>query len=221
MKGKEFNDLMKTIGAIKPIIADKVKMSGTLHIVDAGHVALMIVRAIDGSPVFGVESEDALNLKAVVKLPEKEVFNGGICENFYELSNDMSCYLFEKVDGSDCDKVKALPMLDNHHAVEVPAKMLSEAVKAMKGIRDYVTMEGSHGLLTMTAGNLTTRVSKILGETSGIFKVMLPFDYVERVAKVAKNMVLMEYDTDYPARWTWNDGCYEYSVMIAPRIDAE
>lgn len=214
MKGKNLNNLVKTIDALKVSVVPMVK---EFAIVDSAHVSMIEIRALDGAPIFGTESEFFVDLDDFLKLPDAEDFCADVDDYKYILENADYRYSYNLVDeGYDKPKV---PKIENLHVVTVPSKKIQDAVKTLKGIKDYAIIESDGYVLTMTAKTDTKEVQRTLGECDEAFSVMLPFDYVERISKVLTGDVKMELDTDYPTIWTWTDGCYEYRYLLAPRVE--
>ena len=217
MKGKEFNNLIKTISILK---VDEVPVSKVVNVIDDPHVMLMIVKTLDGSPVFGVEGPGILLYDLIVKLQNNIEYVTSLSENSLDLVSENGEYRFGYDPKTQPYKVK-VPKLELPYYVNVPAKTVQEAVKAVNGVHDYVTMEGDGESLKMVAMKAGTVVKITLGKTSDRFNVKLPFDYVKKLAKVTTGIVRMEFETDYPTRWTWNDGYYEYTALLAPRVERE
>lgn len=214
MRGKNLKNLVKTIGALK---IDIVPMVKEFAIVDSAHVCMMEIRAINGSPVFEVESESNVDLSLIQNIPDGEEFNVSVDDNKWILSNDDYRYTFNLVyEGYNKPKV---PKIQNLYTVTIPSKKIQDAVKVTKGMADYLTFESDGEDLVVSCSTDSTNVERILGDCPEHFRASFPFENIERISKVLVGDVTMELDTDYPTIWTWNDGCYEYRYLLAPRIE--
>lgn len=216
MKGKNLNNLVKTIEALK---VNTVPMGKDMAIVDSAHVCMMEIRALNGVPIFDVESKFFVNCKDLVKLPDSEEFDASVKDDFwYVLENaDYRCTFLLVDEGYEKAKT---PKIENLHEVIVSSKKIQDAVKTLKGISDAVTIESDGKTVTMSAKTDVKKVQRTIGECDEAFSVMLPFDYVERISKVLTGDVTMELNTDYPTIWTWHDGYYEYRYLLAPRVES-
>lgn len=218
MNGKQFNNIVKTMNALKP---GTVPLKTEISIVDDACVSMMHVRDVTGEPVFGIEAEGrGLDIAHLPTIPDEEFEASVDTESGrYILENDGTRYAIKTGDVFNEPKI---PRFDDLETVTVPAKALQKAVKELKGISDHVRFEARAGRLYIGVEADGTEVSKVLGGCDAEdFRSVLPYAYVERVSKVTVGEVRMEFATDYPTRWTWTDGNIEYMAMIAPRIEAD
>lgn len=218
MNGRQFNNIVKTMNALKP---GTVPLKTEISIVDDARVSMMHVRDVTGAPVFGIEAEGrGLDIAHLPTIPDEDFEASVDTESGrYILENEETRYAIKTGDVFNEPK---MPRLDDLETVTIPAKTLQKAVKELKGISDGVRFEARAGRLYMGVEADGTEVSKVLGGCDAEdFRSVLPYAYVERVAKVTVGEVRMEFATDYPTRWTWTDGNIEYMAMIAPRIEAD
>ena len=216
MKGKELNNLVKTIDTLK---IDAVPLSNELMIVDSAHVSMMVIRRVDRLPVFGVESERVIHLKNLLKLPDSEEFDVRVENGRFVLSNDDHVYSFNLVD-EPYNQAK-VPKMGNLHEVTVPAKRIQDAVKIIDGVNEHCVIDSDGHIVCMGAVTDAKIVWSRIGKCDEPFSVMFHFDYVKRISKVLVGDVKMELESDYPTVWTWCDGSYEYRYLLAPRIECE
>lgn len=216
MKGKDLNNLVKTVGAIK---VDVVPMVTEMAIVDANHISMMEIAKLDKSPIFDVESEYLVDCKDLLKLPDSEEFTATMNDNVYILENTDYRYTFILVDdGYTKPKVPKFNPWD-FQEVTVSAKKIRDIVSSLKGISDYVTVECDGDRVTMSVKTDTKEVRRTVGKCIGHFKSMFPFDYVKRISDVVTGDVTMRFNYDFPTVWTWDDGCFNYRCLLAPRVE--
>ena len=216
MKGKDLNNLVKTIGALK---VDVVPMVSEMAIVDAPHVCMMEIARLDKSPIFDVESEYLVDCKDLLKLPDSEEFTAKVDGVKYLLENADYRYSFNLVD-EEYSKPR-VPKFNpwDFQEVTVSAKKIRDIVSSLKGISDYVTVECDGDRVTMSVKTDTKEVKRTVGDCRFEFKSMFPFDYVKRISDVLVGDVTMRFNFDFPTVWTWSDGCYEYRYLLAPRVE--
>ena len=216
MKGKDLNNLVKTIGALK---VDVIPMVSEMAIVDAPHICMMEIARLDKSPIFDVESKYMVDCKELLKLPDSEEFTAKVDGVKYILENADYRYSFNLADDEYTEpKVPKFNPWD-FEEITVSSKKIRDVIGSLKGINDYVIVECDGENVTMSVKTDTKEVRRTVGKCIGHFKSMFPFDYVKRISDVVTGDVTMRFNYDFPTVWTWDDGCFNYRCLLAPRVE--
>lgn len=226
MLGKQLNSLCKTT----QIVTDSLPIKEVVKLVDNAHVMMMIVHARDGSPVLGTVSEGLrIDTKPIskIKIGDAEELTASVDVRMYTLANDDASYSFVATDNASRDP--AVPELSYDRAFEnVDVKKLSAFVAQALTIIDYVIFEYHDGKLTVSAESEKngTRISRVIQEDKSAswsedIRVMYPADYLKKILGVAQPGMRLSLATKYPLTAEWSDQWYDYTVLLAPRIETE
>lgn len=219
MIGEQISNLCKTLS----IMDDIVQMTGKLKVVDPEHVMAMEVECLDGSPVFGIESDKMLDPEDLVKMKigSKDGFEVRTEDNLYVLRNAESFFGVPMIVPERQQPVR-IPSLELHK-VEVSGKMLKDIIGQVSSISDHVAFSIEDGDVWVTADSECTKVGRKLAITDRDVNVLskFPTDYLKRLMKVAGSTVTIGLGMDYPMTFEWCDNYYRYKVLLAPRVEAK
>lgn len=214
MNGKNFNNLVTILKAMK---VDAIPLTREVVLISDDHVMMLQVKDSFGEPVLGVERVGrSLEIKHLPKLPDEE-FETVIDEARvrYNLETETMWYGIPMTD--EPVNIVKVPKLDTLHEVTVPAKTLKNALKQL-GKVDFVTFTADGRKLTVGYEVNGVECSVILADCIHSFDVRFPRHHL-KACELAQGDVTMELATDYPGRWSWTDGQYDYTVIIGPRIE--
>ena len=219
MIGEQITNLCKTLS----IMDDIVQMSGKLKVVDPEHVMAMEVESLDGSAAFEIVSDKMLDPEDLVKMKigAKDEFEVRTEDNLYVLRNAGSFFGVHMIEPT-IEKPVRIPSLDLHK-VEVSGKMLKDIIGQVSSISDNVTFSIEDGDVWITGESENVKVGRKLAITDRDVNVLskFPTDYLKRLMKVAGSTVTIGLHTDCPMTIEWNDGYYNYKVLLAPRIEVK
>lgn len=209
MNGKQINGLCKVLN----VFQNNVCVMGNA-VIDPAHV--MMCR-VSQTPIFGVEAEGVLDIKAILKLKiEDEDFDVSVENGRYILKNEKRTYSFLVSDETPLNP--KMPKFDTQCTVETDAKTLLKAVEKCEIVSDHAILEGGR----LTAEGEVMKASVVLGKDDGSgCRTIYSVDCLKRIAKVTTGKVKLEYNEDFPVKIKWFDGYYDYEVMLAPRIETE
>ncbi len=211
MNGKQLNGLCRVLS----VFQDAVRMNYNVVVEDA-HVMMCMV---EQTPMFGVDSEFGLDIKKILKMKiENEDFDVSIEDGRYILKNENQTYSFTPVDGESLPTYKAPKFGKMNGVIETDAKTLLKAVKKCIQVSEYCVIQDGK----MSAKDDVTDVSFVLGKDDGSgCRSFYSLNYLMKIAKVLTGNVTIYYDTDFPMKLCWSDGYYDYTAMLAQRIEQE
>lgn len=206
--GKQLNGLCKVLN----VFQDEVRMNYPI-VVDRTHVMMCEIKP---TPMFGIDDEHGLDIEKIKKMKiEDEDFDVSIEKGRYVLKNENRTYSFLLVEGDGLPTPKT-PKLDMKGVIETDAKTLLKAVEKCILVSDYCVIQDGR----MSAKDDFTGVSVVLGKDDGSgCRSLFPLDYLKKIAKVMTGNVKIYFDTDYPMKMCWWDGYYDYTVMLAQRME--
>lgn len=211
MNGKQLNGLCRVLS----VFQDAVRMNYPV-VVDDAHIMACEVKQ---ESMFGVDSEFGLDIKKILKMKiENEDFDVSFEDGRYILKNENQTYSFAPVDEESLPNYKA-PKFDKMNGViETDAKTLLNAVKRCIQVSEYCIIQDGK----MSAKDDVTDVSFVLGKDDGSgCRSFYSLDYLKKIVKVMTGNVTIYFDTDYLMKMCWSDGYYDYTAMLAHRIEQE
>ena len=211
ISGKQRNGLCKVL----TVFQDAVRMDYPV-VVDDAHVMMCEVKQ---TPMFGVDGEFGLDIKKILKMKiENEDFDVSIEGTRYILKNENQIYSFPIVDENNLPTYKAPKFGKMEGTIETDAKTLRKAVDKCLLVSEYCTIQDGR----MSAKDDVTYVSFALGKDDGSgCRSLYSLYYLKKIAKVMTGNVTICYDTDFPMKLCWSDGFYDYTAMLAHRIEQE
>ena len=211
MNGKQLNGLCKVLS----VFQDNVRMNHNV-VVDDAHIMMC---EVEQTHMFGVDSEFGLDIKKILKMKiENEDFDVSIENERYILKNENQTYSFAPVDEESLPNYKA-PKFDKMNGViATDAKTLLNAVKKCILISDSCIIQDG----IMSAKDDVTDVSFVLGKDDGSgCRSFFTLDFLKKIVKVMTGNVTIYFGNDCPLKLCWSDGYYDYTAMLAQRIEQE
>lgn len=209
MNGKQLNGLCKVLN----VFQDEVRMDYNT-LVDDAHVMMCVV---EQSPMFGVDRAGGLDIWMMRRLRiENEDFEVFVEDDKYILRNDRREYRMGLVESGGFHEPR-FPAMKLDGVIVTDARTLLKAAEKCCQVSDHCTLRNG----VLSAEDDVTSISVKLGEDldDAGHRSMFPLDYLRKVAKVMTGTVTIQYDDDMPMRMNWNDGYYDYTVGLAPRIE--
>ena len=211
MNGKQLNGLCKVLH----VFQDAVRMNYPV-VVDDAHVIMCEVKQ---TPMFGIDSEYGLDIEKILQMRiENEDFDVSIENGKYILKNENQTYSFSKVEEESLPAFKAPKFGKMNGTIETDAKTLLNAVKKCILVSEYCTIQNGR----ISAKDDVTEVSFVLGKDDGSgCRSLFSLVYLKKIAKVMTGNVTIHFDNDFPMKLCWSDGYYDYTAMLAQRIEQE
>ena len=221
MKGKILNNLCKTIREV----TDFVPMTAKLKLIDAARVCILQVETLDGSPVFGVESGDGLDVSTILKMKvdDSTEYTPTIRDGNYVLGAEDREYTFlPLVDTFNEPKV---PAIDPPAMSEFDVKKFADFIKVAKSYTDHIELrvldDGTLQAMSQNGIEAEYKVKVGRGDASLPTRSRYPVDYLAKMVPHMTKGAVLHLESDYPCIITWEDGTYRYTYLLAPRIEAE
>ena len=216
MKGKILNNLCKTIREV----TDFVPMTAKLKLIDAAHVCILQVETLDGSPMFGVETEYGLDVSEILKMKvdDSTEYTPTIRDRNYVLGAEDREYTFAMVENTDKD-----PKVPD---IDPPAMSEFDVKKFAKTYADFIEVRVlDDGTLQAMAKNgdglgAVYKVKVGRGEAHQPMDSHYPVDYLAKMVPHMTKGTVLRFDSDFPCIITWDDGTYRYTYLLAPRIES-
>lgn len=211
ISGKQLNGLCKVLS----VFQDCVRMNYNV-VVDDAHVIMCEVKQ---TPMFGIDSEYGLDIEKILKMKiENEDFDVSIERERIILKNENQTYSFSKVEEKSLPAFKAPKFGKMDGVIETDAKTLLKAVKGCILISDSCIIQDGR----MSAKDDATSVSFVLGKDSGSgCKSFYSLEHLKKIVKVMTGDVKIYFGDDCPLKMCWSDGYYDYTAMLAQRIEQE
>lgn len=211
ISGKQLNGLCKVL----TVFQDAVRMDCPV-VVDDAHVMMCEVKQ---TPMFGIDSEYGLDIEKILKMKiENEDFDVSIERGRIILKNENQTYSFSKVEEESLPAFKAPKFGKMNGTIETDAKTLLNAVKKCILVSEYCTIQNGR----MSAKDDVTEVSFVLGKDDGSgCRSFYSLEYLKKIVKVMTGNVTIYLDNDCPLKMCWSDGFYDYTAMLAQRMNTE
>lgn len=183
-------------------------------VVDDAHVMMCEVKQ---TPMFGIDSEHGLDVEKILKMKiENEDFDVSIENLRYILKNENHTYSFSIVDENSLPTYKAPKFGKMDGTIETDAKTLLKAVKKCLLVSEYCIIQDGR----MSAKDDVTDVSFVLGKDNGSgCRSLFSLNYLKKIAKVMTGDVKIYFGNDCPLKMCWCDGFYDYTAMLAQRVE--
>lgn len=211
ISGKQLNGLCRVLS----VFQDNVRMNHNV-VVDDEHI---MACEVEQESMFGVDSEYGLDIKMILKMKiEDEDFDVSIEDGRYTLKNENQTYSFAPVDEESLPNFKVPKFGKMDGVIETDAKTLLKAVKRCILISDSCIIQDGR----MSAKDDATSVSFVLGKDNGSgCRSFFTLDFLKKIVKVMTGNVTIYFGNDCPLKMCWSDGYYDYTAMLAQRIEQE
>ena len=211
ISGKQLNGLCKVL----TVFQDAVRMDYPV-VVDDAHVMMCEVKQ---KPMFGIDSEYGLDIEKILKMKiENEDFEVSIERERIILKNENQTYSFSKVEEESLPAFKVPKFGKMEGIIETDAKTLLKAVKKCLLVSEYCIIQDGR----MSTKDDVTDVSFVLGKDDGSgCRSFYSLEHLKKIAKVMTGDVKIYFGNDCPLKMCWCDGFYDYTAMLAQRIEQE
>lgn len=220
MKGKILNNLCKTIREV----TDFVPMTAKLKLIDAAHVCILQVETLDGSPVFGVESGDGLDVSTILKMKvdDSTEYMPTIRDRNYVLGSEDREYTFIPLE--DTFNEPKVPAIDPPAMSEFDVKKFADFIKVAKSYTDHIELrvldDGTLQAMAQNGIEAEYKVKVGRGEPHSRVCSHYPVDYLAKMVPHMTKDTVLHLESDFPCIITWDDGTYRYTYLLAPRVES-
>ena len=211
MNGKQLNGLCKVL----TVFQDAVRMDCPV-VVDDAHIMMCEVKQ---TPMFGIDSEYGLDIEKMLKMKiENEDFDVSIERERYVLKNENQTYSFSKVEEDSLPAFKVPKFGKMDGTIETDAKTLLKAVEKCLLVSEYCIIQDGR----MRAKDDVIDFSFVLGKDDGSgCRSFYSLAHLKKIVKVMTGNVKIYFGDDCPLKMCWSDGFYDYTAMLAQRIESE